>query len=572
MKGFRKGTVLFFLAMLLITLAVAGGDPSVRSSVDKTHLRMGEDLIFTLRIEGAAGGMTQPILPPLPGFKVSGSYQSVERSGGKTALLFHYILNPTKTGHLVIPPMTLRIGGITRVVSGFSADVETVLSGSSGGGLFLAKPAPRSLPSLGNDVFLAGRLSTHTAFVGQPVTYTLNLLTKRSITGLDVVKAPGFDGFRMVNDPTAINTPPRQVRRGGRLFLEAVVRRATLFPLKPGRLTIGAFKAELRVQTSGFGGPARAIVVGGSAILDVRPLPKAPPAFAGAVGSFSLNVVQPPPSRIEVGKPFSMTIDIRGRGFLPEKPLRQTPSPFFTAYPPAVKDTSGFVGGVFSAHRTIRLSFLPKVAGTVEFPPLTLVYFNPGTKSYSTLKAGSGRFDISGNPKAHGVGVRLAAIIKMPKADPPPGWNPSPKLFWGLFAAPFLVSVLMAMALWLYRILLRDEEKRRRRALRYESRRNLFHARRHLDVRKAGIFHESLARALSAALDLKTGCATRGLNRSQLSALLERTGVVTGERNRLLKLTEELETARYAPEKLTKQEFNASFKEVARWVREAGRG
>jgi hypothetical protein len=59
--------------------------------VNKSRLRLGESLTFTLRVEGT-DLLPQPVLPPLEGFRVAGTYQTVEAlPGGGRALLFHYL-------------------------------------------------------------------------------------------------------------------------------------------------------------------------------------------------------------------------------------------------------------------------------------------------------------------------------------------------------------------------------------------------------------------------------------------------------------------------------------------------
>ena len=91
----------------------------------------------------------------------------------------------------------------------------------------------------------------------------------------------------------------------------------------------------------------RATVTGGQVALEVLPLPPSPPGFKGAVGSFSLVTVTPPPLRADTGQPFTLAVRVEGSGFLPEDPLETTSTPFFSTYPATSEDASAFDGAQY---------------------------------------------------------------------------------------------------------------------------------------------------------------------------------------------------------------------------------
>lgn len=556
-------------AVLLVLFAVTALAPfaqqglQVTSSVDHTRLRVGENLIFTVTIQAPNLAITQPALPPLPGLRSVGQYQTIETTPSGRALAFHYLLTPTRSGHLEVPDFDVRVGGQSVTFKGFSADVET----SRGA----AVPVQTSSVSAGQDVFLTGSLSADRAYAGQPVTYTLHLLTRRSVRGLDVVKTPDFSGFRKVEDPDATKSPTHRVTRDGQLYLDAVVIRATLFPLQAGHLQVGPYTAELRMEPDGRGGPARVAVTGGQASLDALPLPPGPPDFAGAVGAFTLSVASPAPGRADLGQPFSIALQISGAGFLPEQPLQFPSTPFFNAYPATTEDTSGFAGGAYFTRRVVTLPLLPKLAGDAALPPTRMVFFDPSAKAYRTLEAGAAKLVIGGGAGLPGVQVNLAPLI----ADPAPGSRPpsrpmAPGLFLWLLLAPFLANVALAGGLWAYRALFIAPEKARLRVLARASRRALGRAHRHMDVRRAELFHENLSKALTSALDIRTGRATAGLTRTQLEETLLESGFSPDDAGEVRALADLLEAARYSPERPTRQDLRQRYDRVARWVKENG--
>jgi hypothetical protein len=399
------------------------------------------------------------------------------------------------------------------------------------------------------------------------VVYTLHLLTLRAIRGIDV--APEFPGFQRVEDPKATQNPIRQTTHDGRVYLDAVVRRSALFPLRAGRVTIGPFTAELRVEPPGAGTPVRASVTGGQMTLEVLPLPTPPEGFRGAVGSFTLVPVTPPPARADMGQPFTVALRLEGSGFLPEDPLETRSTPFFTTYPATSEDASAFDGASYETLRTIRVPVLPKVAGDAVLPPLRLVYFDPEARAYRTLEGGGGKVQVSGLGTPARPEVGLAPLIREPKPGRPRRPPLSDGTFWALLLLPLLANALLASGLWAYRNLFVAPEKKRARHLARQTRRALGHARRTIDVRKADAFHDALSRALSSALDLRTGRTTGGLSRDQLGEALGEAGLGAEAVATLLDLREDLESARYAPERPMRQDLQLRYDAVARFAREA---
>ena len=559
--------LLFSLSAFAFPQPLTAQDLRVTSRVDRTRLRIGENLVYTLIISGAGTALPQPGLPPVSGFKSVGQYMTPEPGG--SGLAYHYLLTPTQAGHLEVSDFSLRIAGQTYPVKGFSADVETGAAG--------ARPAPQRVPTpqpsapTGQDLLLLGSFSANRIYQGQPVIYTLHLYTRRSVRGLEMVKSPDFAGFQRVEDPDATKSPTRQTTRDGRVYLDVVVRRAALFPVQAGRLQVEPFTADLRLESSGASGPAQARVTGGQATLDVLPLPTPPPGFRGAVGSFTLAPLTPVPARVDMGQPFTVALRIEGAGFLPAEPMEGQTTPFFAPYPATSEDESGFAGAAYRTRRTLRVPVLPKVAGEAVLPPLRFVFFDPATKADRQLEAGGGQILVSGSGSASRPEVRLAPVIrelrpgKIPEA-PWPG-----KSFWPLLLAPFLANLLLAAGLTLTRVFLVAPEKRRARALARQARRALRHAHRSLDVRRAETFHDALSQALAAALDLRTGRTTGGLSREQLGTALSEAELSTETISDLLDLREELETARYAPERPTRQDLKSRYDAVTRLVKESAR-
>jgi hypothetical protein len=554
------------LFALLLCLPLAAQEPSVTSSVDRTRVRIGENVVFTLTLRGPNLAIPQPSLPPLQGFRLVGQYQTIANTDEGKALSFHYLLSPTEAGRLVVPDLSIRVGGDAVTVTGFAVDVET------GGRAPPPQTAPAQPARSDADIVLTGSISAPRCYAGEPVTYVLHLLTRRSVRGLDVVKVPDFSGFRKVEDPDSTKSPTRQVNHDGRSYLDAVVIRAVLFPLQAGRLTVGPYTAQLRLEPDGHGGPLQVTVTGGEASVEVLPLPAPPSGFRGAVGDFRLALQGAPPARVEAGQPFSLSFLIEGRGFLPENPLELPSTPFFSPFPPTSEDSSGFARGSYQTLRTIHLSLMPKLAGDAVIPPARMVFFDPAERSYKRLEAGGGKLLVTGAAAQPQSTPNLSPLIQVPRPGAPPSRPLSTRTFLLLLLGPLFVNMALAGGLWIHRTFFMAPEKRRQRALALRLRKSLNRGRRRLDVRRADAFNQDLSQAFTAALDLMTGRATGGLTRPQLEAALLESGLSPQKTEALLELSASLEAARYAPERPTRQDLQRRYDAVARWAKEASRG
>lgn len=570
-KGFLAVTVL--MASLA---ALAAEELKVAASVNKRSLRVGESVVLTLRLSGPGAAVPQPPLPPLSDLKLSGQYQTVESEGGERVFAYHYMLSPTRAGRLTVPDLSLRIGGSTRTVPGFTLEVETAPAPPPPPpGAPKAPPTvvPSPVEPAGEDLSLVGELSSRRAYLGQPVTYTLHLVTRRSVRNFEITDRPDFQGFRKVEVPQPKRPPTRQLVRGGVTYLDVTILRFTLFPIEEGALAIQPFEAVLRVESKEVIGQVNTVrLKGGATTLTTESLPAPPPGFGGAVGTFSLALVGAPPQRADLGQPFDLDFRVEGTGFLPEAPLRWGESPFFTVYPATSQDDSAFDHGAFRVRRQVRLSLLPRLPGDAPLPRATLVYFDPAAGRYETREVPPGRVEVQGGTAGKESALALSPLIASPRTGGRRGEARVGAAFFALLGAPFLLSALLAGGLWLYRTRFAAPEKVRARALVHQAHRQLHLARKAMDVRHAATFHGHLLKALQAALDLRTGRATAGLTRPAVKEALKEAGAGEEEVSRLLRMLDQMEGAEFAGESVSKRDLQGRLDAVKRYLAEVGRG
>lgn len=560
---------LAFLFLASLALSGAGEELQVASSVSKKSLRAGESVVLTLRLQGPGSAIPQPPLPPLPDLGVTGQYQTVETEGGQRVYAYHYMLAPKRAGRIEVPELSLRIGGATRTVAGFALEVEAAPAVTP------STPAenPSAQSAAQDELYLMGELSASRAFLGQPVTYTLHLITRNSVRNFDVAKHPSFQGFRKVEVPKPPRPLSRTITRDGKRFLDVTILKFTLFPIEEGTLRIEPFEAVLRVESKEVVGRVATVKLsGGGATLTTESLPPPPPGFTGAVGSFTLAFVHAAPVTASLGQPLDLDYRLEGTGFLPDQPLHWEETPFFSAYPATSQDQSAFESGTFRVRRSLRLSLQPKMAGDALLPKASLVFFDPASRRYERLEVGGSRVEVNGGRGSQQHELSLAPLIPEPRASLRPAVARPGAGFVGLLFAPFAVSLLLASGLWLYRTRFAAPEKIRARALAHQAHRHLHGARRHLDVRQSQVFHGELLKALQAGLELRTGRPCGGLTHGQVREALKECGESEGEVSRISSLLDQMETAEFAGETVSKRDLQARLDEVKRYVREASRG
>jgi len=221
--------------------------------------------------------------------------------------------------------------------------------------------------------------------------------------------------------------------------------------------------------------------------LEVRPLPPAPPGFAGAVGDFKLasKVV---PTSTSVGEPITWTIELTGTGNWPDipgLPAREVSRDFQVVQPKAKRTPAE--GKLFDAKLVEDVVLVPTAAGTYPLEAFRFVYFDPRSSSYKTLTAPRTTVTVTAPPAVPqlstpgglpATGPGPAASPEIPAAPAAPSGLPrdplvgpvSADLPWTasllipLLSAPFILVALFWIGLAWGRARATDPQRARREA------------------------------------------------------------------------------------------------------------
>ena len=409
------------------------------------------------------------------------------------------------------------------------------------------------------DLLLRAAVDNDHPYVGQQITYSLYLLARINVSGIDKLQLPRLDGFW-----TEEIEAPQQLVGEARIldgvpYRSFLLRKRALFALRPGHVQIEP--AEVEVLT-GFGmlfsrGSSRRSSQ--ALTLEVQPLPPGkPPGFdPGNVGQWNLTATVDPQS-VNVGQPVTFRLVATGRGNVRDLRLPKLASiAGLRAYDATTTDKETIDKGQVNGARTVEQLLVPERTGTVEIPALAMDIFDPAARQYRTLHTDAVTLRVApaaaGPAASEPVAQNLLAAggvrpirLKLGSAQrgPPPWSRP---WFWPLLALPPFGLALLLGASGLRRMFRIDPEEKRLRLARRAATKRLRGAQALLAKGDAAAFYAEIARAITGYLADKQKVVAAGLQREELAAALEARGHSEETVRKLLRILDDCDRARFAP-------------------------
>jgi hypothetical protein len=529
-------------------------------------------------------------LPPLRDFDIVSRSQSEQVSFAfingapafKRTIVTSLALTPKRAGETVIEPAKLNYKG--RAFSTQPIKVRVLAAGQ--------EPPPRSqkqrkhgvdpwtgVPPAPGDEFPTGELDpfadvhpgsrdlilrasvdNERPYVGQQISYSLYLLARINVSGIDKLQLPRLDGFW-----TEEIEAPQQLVGEARIldgvpYRSFLLRKRALFALRAGKAVIEP--AEVEVLT-GFGmlfsrGSARR--QSQPVTLDVQPLPPGrPPGFdPGNVGQWSLSATVEP-LNVAVGQPVTFHLVATGRGNVRDLRLPKLGAiSGMRAYDATVTDKESIDKGVVTGTRTVEQLLVPERTGLVEVPALAMDVFDPVQKTYRTLHTDPARVQIAAAPagEAAGAGPLAQNLLSAGGVRPirlrlgqasrgPPPWSRS--WFWPLLALSPFALALVIVTDRARRMLAIDPQQRRIKLARSQARKRLRGAEGLRAKGEAAAFYAEVARAITGYLADKQGVVAAGLTREELARALAERGHGEEAVRSLIRVLDDCDRARFAP-------------------------
>ena len=340
------------------------------------------------------------------------------------SVAFSYYLQADEVGTFVISQASIEVAGKTYQTKPIEIEVieasqpqpqtqTTPKSQQIPGKQPSKQPSGSIEKQIEDNAFIQVAVSKSNVFQGEPLTVTFKLIHKLRGADFGISKNPSMNGF-WVEDHSPDNISFKREVINGVQYQTALIKSATMYPQRPGKLEIDAMDIDLavRVGRSFFDNRIVEHTIKSTPIaINVKPLPVEgrPVDFSGAVGKFTMtsSIDQ---SEVEIDEPITFNMKISGRGNMnmieaPELNLSND----FEVYDPKVSQKR--------SSKTFEYLIIPRNSGQYRLDPFTFSYFDLETGTYKTLETESYIFDITGDVTTNSPGNNSIGGIRKEEVE-----------------------------------------------------------------------------------------------------------------------------------------------------------
>jgi len=273
------------------------------------------------------------------------------------------------------------------------------------------------------NVFLELELSNSNPYVGEQIIATYKLYFSQEIRSPELLEDPGYTGFWHEDFDLGENYPINEVRRNGKSWQVATLKKLVLIPQRSGKLTIAAMDLEVPVaiptNQRDFFGRRRSRIINiicstGNKIVQVKELPtqEKPSNFSGAVGEFQYTTKLDRDS-IQTNESATLSMRVSGTGNLRMIDLPEFDIPNdVEAYEPKYKESIKLQKQGLTGFKRVEYLLIPRNRGTYKVSSGSFNYFNPKTKKYVTVDRPSYTLTVEGEANGTTGTVVLNNITK----------------------------------------------------------------------------------------------------------------------------------------------------------------
>ncbi len=537
--------------------AHASGTVSLRAQLRTNTASVGDavDLIVEVRREGGGGDLPVPTLPDLgaKGFTVEGPSTSSRtqtswingRSSSSVSTTYVYYLIASRPGRYKLP-VTVKDGNRTiRAPSVPALEITgTAVTAAA------TTPAANALPAKARgDVFLWATIDKPTLYVGEQLTYTLEVYERLRFQNIHLRELPGFKDFWSEELPEG---RPRNASVAGVGYRVHPGLRRALFPQRSGTLTVTPAQVGVGLRRR----------ISGQAIeVTVLPLPAEgqPPGFSGNnVGEYTIDATVDR-AKTKLGEPFTLTVTIKGNGNIRVLDPGEWPELVdMRRYDPKLEVTQR-KGAIIGGDRRYEFLVIPERPGNLEIPPHSVIFFDPETATYETATSKTISITVTGDPAdapppespapvaalADDDDLLLAPIYDLevlPRTELEKPWLTPKRWVLGMIGAP-LVAALAVLGGGLRRRFAGDAQAQARIARIARQRTRITEAR--AACASGDGFYPTIAQLLQALAVDRAGPQGQGLPRRALLKVLADDGVTEADLSRLRELLDRCDGARF---------------------------
>jgi hypothetical protein len=572
--------------------SAAAQEPQVLASVTGTTIGMEETVTFTIEIRAETlSGVVTPSPPEAGGLALVQAFPNTQQSmsivNGRVSqgVAYSWTYRPVREGRTSFPAVSVRVGD--REYHTTPVDVEVVPQAQ--------RPQRRAAPSRTdpfagfrtptddapaealvpdeNDLFIRVVPSTRSPFQNEQVLIQYELYFRdgiqlRSSRLTDSWDAEGFWREELDVDARPI---PRVVVENGLRYNTITLKRAAVFPTRPGALEVDPLKIETEAQLPSrsrdpfaqffsLRSQYRLVELSSPALtIGARALPPgAPASFRGAVGQFGM-IVDLDRTEVPVGGSVQMTVTLTGAGNIATLASPEVHVPgAFERYDPQVETVIDRSGDRLQGSKRFRYVFVARSNGKYEFPVVSFSYLDPASGTYREVHSDPGTVRVTGS--ADDSPIARATSGGFPVDDiagpwlEPAAWMRTDRTPLHRQAWPY--AALLLPALLAGALVVADRRTRRLAANPALGRHRRAHplARKHLrlavelqEARKYRAFYEEVSRAILGFIGNRLDVAEHGLTRERLDDRLARSGVPPEIRRELRAFLDACDRARFGP-------------------------
>jgi hypothetical protein len=343
-------------------------------------------------------------------------FQSVNINGRKSTITSYiYILSPTKDGKLTIPATTVEVNGKKIKCREVSVNVvkedhvdDVVPAGTQIGSLYMAderkeeaeevvlKPGEDAQRKIRDNLFIKVFPSKRKCYVGEPVLVTYKLYT-RLRSQSRVVKQPSFTGCT-VSEMTTDQSYKGTETINGKKYNAYMFRQVQLFPLQPGRITVGQALVDNTVTFLSSSSDFKDLYYGVQTgqehnitlstepfFIEVLPLPGKEQQIA--VGDFTVST-KLKRDTVAADETNALIVTVEGKGNFKsiDEPEIIWPEKFYH-FDAIETDTIDRLSFPSSGKKVYEIPFEVSSTGKIDFPAVAFSYFDPAKGKYVSTKS-----------------------------------------------------------------------------------------------------------------------------------------------------------------------------------------
>ncbi len=381
--------ILFFILTFTFLLAA---DPKVMVTVDQNRIYEGDSVTLTISVENGSD-FPEVDLNVIEDFKiVSGPSQesNIQWINGEMSSSFSlvYIMIPVKKGELTIPPLAIKADG--KKFQSREISITVYERNNS-----IAPDSEKKLKE--QKYYLEAVVDNPTPYRGEQVTVVYTLYTRTDLSGFDIKEEPRYKGFwaQVIYSPRTLQL--REVRKGGKKWYAATIKKVALFPTASGELEIEPMTAVIGVRiqdrsrsrqrffSNMFSNTKNYTLASNSVKLNVRSLPESSSGkISAAVGDWNVSTSISATDVVQ-DEAVTFTIRIKGRGNLQAVDVQDVAFPAeLEIFEPQITLKEEPFRDTIAGTKTIEYVMIPRVAGTIVIPPVELLYFDPKRGQWRT--------------------------------------------------------------------------------------------------------------------------------------------------------------------------------------------